>query len=171
MLLPPPSSLQSEAAQGLPLLQTSCFLLLSLHLGSGPKAVRQHPPPAAPGPEDCLLLPKNWRCLAKGLSAAAPRHLHSCRERGLHAALPPRLSALKTNWRHTDASNRGGMPCWCRGLESLNTRAGHQRLSCSTFSLFKLTVTNCDCCCSAQLRSTSRKSPRNHHTSERLSDI
>jgi len=73
-------SLQSEAAQRLPLLQTGA-LLRRLHLGLGPQAVRQHPQPAAPGPEDRLLLPEDRQCLAQGLSVAALRHLHSRRER------------------------------------------------------------------------------------------
>lgn len=88
--------LQSEAAQGLPLLQASCFLFFGLHLRSGPEAVRQHSLPTAPGPEDRLLLPEDWQCLTKGLSAAAPCHLRSCRERGLHAAFSPCVKALNS---------------------------------------------------------------------------
>lgn len=81
--------LLSEASQGL---QTSGLLLLCLHPGSGPQAVGQHPPPAASGPEDCLLLPEDGRCLAQGLPAAAPQHHGGRREGGAHAALPARVN-------------------------------------------------------------------------------
>ena len=93
--------LQSDAVPGLPSPQTSCVLPLGVHLGSGPEAVRQHPLPAAPGPEDRLLLPEERQCLAQGRSAAALGHLLGPGERGLHAAVSPRVKA--SNGRHVDA--------------------------------------------------------------------